>query len=47
MQVFTTKERNLLSNFIEKRPKFEQAKVTFTNEELQLLSSQNYDDKIW
>jgi len=47
MLVFSTKERNLLSSYIEKRPKFEQVKETFNGDELQLLNSQQYADKIW
>jgi len=47
MFVFSTKERNLLTSFVEKRPKFEQVKETFNAEELQLLNSQQYGDKIW
>ena len=47
MLIFSTKERNLLTSLIEKRPKFDDAKVTFTPEQLQLLDSQNYGEKIW
>ena len=47
MLIFSTKERNLLTSLIEKRPKFDDAKETFTPEQLQLLDSQNYGEKIW
>ena len=47
MLLFSEKERSLLTSFIEKRPKFEQAKESFDEEELQLLNSQNYGEKIW
>ena len=45
MNIFTTKERDLLTSFVESRPKFDQA--PFSGEELQLLNSQNFANNVW
>ena len=45
MIIFTSKERDQLTAFVENRPKFDQA--PFSGEELQLLNSQNFANNAW
>ena len=45
MIIFTTKERDQLTAFVENRPKF--SETPFSGEELQLLNSQNFANNAW
>ena len=47
MIIFSQKEKNDLKKFIAERPKFADAEQTFSEEELQLMKSENMGEKIW
>ena len=47
MRLFSKKEKNDLKKFIAERPKFADAEQTFSEEELQLMKSENMGEKIW
>ena len=47
MILFSKREKNDLKKFIAERPKFADAEQTFSEEELQLMKSENMGEKIW